>query len=100
MKKKIVYFLCKIKLYGLAVKISPSLAWFAVIKKSQEAAPQNNISVAYLCDQQAQCKGGAFCGNLCTHTTDIKHAKNFKKIDETHYMETSKQRGTRHNGKR
>lgn len=99
MKKKIVYFLCKIKLYGLAVKISPSLAWFAVIKKSQEAAPQNNISVAYLCDQNKECKGGILCGNLCKCTTDINHAKNFKKIDDTHYAEIS-EKGKRHNGKR
>ena len=62
-------------------------------------APQkNNISVAYLCDGQAKCKGGIMCGKECKHTEDIKHAKNFKKIDETHYMEISKQRGKRHNG--
>ena len=37
MKKKIVYFLCNIKLYGLACKISPSLAWAWSCEQSRKS---------------------------------------------------------------
>lgn len=43
--------------------------------------------VAFLCDQQAECKESVNCGKECKHTLDIKHAKNFKKICDNKYME-------------
>lgn len=45
------------------------------------------LSVAFLCDQQAECKESVICGKECTHTLDIKHAKNFKKIADNKYIE-------------
>lgn len=43
----------------------------------------NKTEIAYLCDQKV-C--GVDC-QACKHTTDIRHAKNFKKMDEGKYME-------------
>ena len=43
------------------------------------------IEVAYLCDQKA-CEAGSDC-SICHHTLDIRHAKNFWKMDEAKYME-------------
>ena len=45
----------------------------------------SEIEIAYLCDQKA-CKVGADC-SICHHTLDIRHAKNFWKIDEEKYVE-------------
>ena len=45
----------------------------------------SKIEVAYLCDQKA-CKVGSDC-STCRHTLDIRHAKNFWKMDEAKYME-------------
>lgn len=45
----------------------------------------SKIEVAYLCDQKA-CKVGSDC-STCHHTLDIRHAKNFWKMDEAKYME-------------
>lgn len=42
--------------------------------------------VAFLCDQQAECKASEHCGKECKHTLDIMHAKNFEKFN-TKYME-------------
>lgn len=42
--------------------------------------------VAYLCDSKA-CGMDADCSE-CRHTTDISHAKNFKKLTEGKYMES------------
>lgn len=45
----------------------------------------DKIEVAYLCDQKA-CEAGCNC-SICHHTLDIRHAKNFWKMDEGKYME-------------
>lgn len=45
----------------------------------------DKIEVAYLCDQKA-CEKGPNC-SICHHTLDIRHAKNFWKMDEGKYME-------------
>lgn len=45
----------------------------------------DKIEVGYLCDQKV-CKVGADC-SICHHTLDIRHAKNFWKMDEGKYME-------------
>ena len=43
--------------------------------------------VAYLCDRKA-CNGCSIMPNPdCSHTLDIRHAVNFKKFDDKHYME-------------
>lgn len=45
----------------------------------------SKTEIAYLCDQKA-CDTGADC-SICRHTLDIRHAKNFWKMDEGKYME-------------
>ena len=41
--------------------------------------------ILYLCDRkQCDC---CHEGHTCSHTTDIEHAKNFKKVYEGLYME-------------
>lgn len=45
----------------------------------------SKIEVAYLCDQKA-CEAGSDC-SICHHTLDIRHAKNFRKMDKGKYME-------------
>lgn len=49
--------------------------------------------VAFLCDQQADCKDSIYCGDVCQHTLDIRHAKNFKNIGDKKYMEGGRQNG-------
>ena len=37
----------------------------------------------YLCDRQKECNTSEFCGNICKHTTDVKHAcPNFRNLTE------------------
>ena len=49
----------------------------------------NKIKVAYLCDRKA-CDGCSIMPNLlCDHTLDIRHAVNFKKLDDEHYIEVA-----------
>ena len=49
----------------------------------------NNIKVAYLCDHKA-CDGCSIMPNsVCNNTTDIRHAVNFKKLDDEHYIEVA-----------
>ena len=42
-----------------------------------------NLKIAYLCDGTA-CKN---CSGDCTHTADIRHAKNFKEVAPGKFME-------------
>lgn len=49
----------------------------------------SNVEVAYLCDRKA-CQGCEEFPNLyCDFTTDIRHAVNFKKLDNEHYIEVA-----------
>lgn len=41
------------------------------------------FQVAYLCDRE-KCE---VCHEECKHTLDIRHAVNFKKVDEDKYIE-------------
>lgn len=46
------------------------------VKRCSECEMNSDNKVLYLCDEEA-C--GGICPNLdCKHTTDIRHAKNFK----------------------
>lgn len=49
--------------------------------------------VIYICDRKQDCKGSPYCGDPCTHTTDISHARNFRKMTEVsdgdYYFETN-----------
>lgn len=46
--------------------------------------------IAFLCDQRDCCRGSE-CDSECSHTTDIKHAVNFKKCSDTdRYIEVVK----------
>ena len=55
---------------------------------------QQRPEIAYLCDgkiercQEIGC-GVTQSGNFreCYHTSDINHAKNFRKLDDNHYIE-------------
>lgn len=58
-----------------------------ILKDGEKIILSGKPCITYICDQQAQCKGGILCGTLCKHTTDINHAKNFKKLDDTRYEE-------------
>lgn len=62
---------------------------FINIKKLLEKNRLSDIEVAYLCDRKA-CNG---CGIVqspdCSHTLDIRHAVNFEKLDDKHYIEVA-----------
>lgn len=41
------------------------------------------MTIAYICDQKCKCKHSPGCiqnGGECSHTTDIKHSKNFDEV--------------------
>lgn len=45
------------------------------------------MEVAYLCDHRA-CEKGCCCdSNMCDHTLDISHARNFERVDEDKWIE-------------
>ena len=49
----------------------------------------NNIKIAYLCDRKACDECSIMLNPACDHTTDIRHAVNFKKLDDKHYIEVA-----------
>lgn len=41
------------------------------------------MMITYICDQKCECKNSPGCiqnGGECSHTTDIKHSKNFDEV--------------------
>lgn len=60
------------------------------LDKSEEVIKSDarNKKILYLCDRtQCDC---CYEGYSCSHTTDIKHAKNFKEVYEGLYMENER----------
>lgn len=48
-----------------------------------------NVDIVYLCDGKA-CGDNHECME-CKHTSDISHAVNFEKLDDSHWLEKEKQ---------
>lgn len=49
----------------------------------------SDVKVAYVCDRKA-CAGCSIMPNPeCSHTIDIRHAVNFKKLDNELYIEVA-----------
>ena len=48
--------------------------------------PVGNVEVAYLCDGKA-CRNPTWCDAVCSHTTDIRHAANFKQLAPNQWFE-------------
>lgn len=69
-----------------------SLQFGIDVKKCSECEFKNKTNIAYLCDRQvADCACGP--DHFCNHTTDIVHAKNFKRMprpDGNMYVEQEK----------
>ena len=61
------------------------------IKDGTEILIDGVPRVAYICDRQADCKNSELCGKECLMTLDVRHAINFKVLDDQHYIEKQKE---------
>ena len=76
-KKRTLIDKCKDAYRAFRGKQIGSLTFGIDVKKCHECEYKNQDRIWYLCDRQA-CKNG--CNPDCEHTSDIRHAKNFKDL--------------------
>lgn len=50
------------------------------VNESEGVVCPNRLVILFLCDKRADCKGP--CYPDCHHTTDVRHAKNFKRVEQ------------------
>ena len=76
-KKRTLIDKCRDAYRAFRGKQIGSLTFGIDVKKCSECDYKKQDQIWYLCDRQA-CKNG--CNPDCEHTSDIRHAKNFKDL--------------------
>ena len=50
------------------------------VNESEGVVCPNRLVILFLCDKRADCKGPCYID--CHHTTDVRHAKNFERVQQ------------------
>jgi len=68
-----------------SIGINGSTTFHVTSNRREESDKDKKLEVLYICDKKACATGCSY--DLCFHTTDIRHAKNFKALGDVGYIE-------------